>query len=208
MAITKGIFTPKQRIATQSTKPLTFTGQVTQSLTTPSETCEEKSVEGRTISRSEANSILARQESHFWDFKSSRSDGPTVQKISSAFANAEGGEFIVGIEDAKTGSRIDRWQGFKTIEDANWVQQSLVDQADPPAPYDIEYLRVSGFEESGWACLVTVQKSPDVHTRQRKATSISVAAARMLVFVVRRSRTCHFLRGPDPTKTNRSKTTT
>ncbi|MDX3501288.1 ATP-binding protein [Streptomyces sp. ATCC51928] len=120
-------------------------------------------MEGRTISRTEASSILTRQENHFWDFKSSRSDGPTVQKISSAFANAEGGEFIVGIEDPKVGSGIERWQGFKTIEDANWVQQSLVDQVDPPVPYDIEYLRVSGFEESGWACLVTVQKSPDVH---------------------------------------------
>ncbi|MGC5397739.1 RNA-binding domain-containing protein [Streptomyces sp. DT20] len=120
-------------------------------------------MDGRTISKAEADKILGRQESHFWDFKSSRSDGSTIQKISSALANAEGGEFIVGVEDARTGSGIERWQGFDSIEDANWIQQALVDQVEPPIPYDIEYLQIHGIEERGWTCLVTVQKSPDVH---------------------------------------------
>ncbi|WP_327269739.1 putative DNA binding domain-containing protein [Streptomyces sp. NBC_01218] len=120
-------------------------------------------MEGRTITKGEAESILNRQESHFWDFKSATSGGATIQKIASALANAEGGEFIVGIEDPKTGKGITRWQGFGSIEDANWIQQSLVDHVQPPIPYDIEYLRVKGYEQAGWACLVTVQKSPDVH---------------------------------------------
>ncbi|MGW4648112.1 RNA-binding domain-containing protein [Kitasatospora sp. NPDC004289] len=108
-------------------------------------------------------SLIERQESHFWDFKSSESGGRNIQEISSALANAEGGEFAVGIEDSKRFTGIERWKGFATVEDANWLHQALVNDADPPIPYDLEYLWIEGEEHRGVCCLVTVQKSPDVH---------------------------------------------
>ncbi|MER7035270.1 RNA-binding domain-containing protein [Streptomyces albidoflavus] len=117
----------------------------------------------RNISYEEALDLIRRQESHFWDFKSATGNGRNIQEISSAFANAEGGEFIVGIEDAKHASDIDRWKGFPTVEDANWVHQNLVGDVDPPIPYDLEYLWIEGHQARGVCCLVTVQKSADVH---------------------------------------------
>ncbi|MFF0578327.1 ATP-binding protein [Streptosporangium saharense] len=117
----------------------------------------------REISLKDALDIVDRQESHFWDVKSKLSGGAKIQKIASSLANAEGGEFAVGIEDAKTGAGVSRWQGFTTIEDGNWVQSALVQEIHPPIPYDIDFLVIKGQESRGVVCLVTVQKSPDVH---------------------------------------------
>jgi len=120
-------------------------------------------VDERTISLAEATKILERDESHFWDFKSVRSGGKTVQKIAVALANAEGGEFVVGIEDSKSTQGIDRWQGFATQEDANWIHTSLVREITPPVPYELEFLKIASRPKAGLVCLVSIQKSPDVH---------------------------------------------
>ncbi|WP_330478007.1 putative DNA binding domain-containing protein [Streptomyces platensis] len=120
-------------------------------------------MEERYIPYKEAISIINKQESHFWDFKSASGGGKNVQEIASALANAEGGDFIVGIEDSKRCSGIDRWKGFATPEDANWVHQALVGEIDPPVPYELEYLWIEGREDFGACCLVSVQKSADVH---------------------------------------------
>ncbi|MFD6989208.1 ATP-binding protein [Streptomyces sp. NPDC059943] len=120
-------------------------------------------MEERKISRKEALEIINKQESHFWDFKSASGSGRNIQEIASALANAEGGDFIVGIEDEKQASGIDRWKGFLNIEEANWVHQNLAGEIDPPIPYDLEYLWIESLERIGTCCLVTVQKSADVH---------------------------------------------
>ncbi|MHC3425365.1 ATP-binding protein [Streptomyces sp. DT18] len=120
-------------------------------------------MEERTISGKDALEIIGKQESHFWDFKSATSGGRNIQEVACALANAEGGEFIVGVEDEKHASGIDRWRGFGNIEEANWVHQNLVSEVDPPIPYDLEYLWINRNLKRGVCCLVTVQKSGDVH---------------------------------------------
>lgn len=117
----------------------------------------------RKLSLEDAIELINRQESHFWDVKSKLSGGAKIQKIASSLANVEGGEFAVGIEDARTGAGLSRWQGFDTIEDANWIQAALVQDVHPPAPYEIDFLTIEGEESRGIVCLVTIQKSPDVH---------------------------------------------
>ncbi|GAA0705374.1 hypothetical protein GCM10009548_93320 [Streptomyces malaysiensis subsp. malaysiensis] len=143
-------------------------------------------MEERLISHKEALGIIERQESHFWDFKSSSSTGRNIQEISSALANAEGGEFIVGIEDQKRTSGIERWEGFSNIEEANWIHQNLAGEVDPPIPYDLEYLWIAGDEARGVCCLVTVQKSADVHKtskgevlQRRGAQSLKLAGGKI-----------------------------
>lgn len=116
-----------------------------------------------TISKADALDLVAREESQFWDHKSARSGGVTVQKIASALANADGGEFAVGIEDNGKQTGLDRWQGFPSIEDANHIHQSLVKEIDPPVPYSIDWLEVESEESAGVVALVTIQKSPSVH---------------------------------------------
>lgn len=117
----------------------------------------------RTITSEEALDLVARGESHFWDFKSAKSSGKVIQKIGCALANADGGEFLVGVEDAKTGTGLDRWAGFPSVEDGNHVMQSLSVDVTPPVPYSVEWLQVEGHESAGHACLLSVRKSPTVH---------------------------------------------
>jgi ATP-dependent DNA helicase RecG len=118
------------------------------------------------ISEEEALEILNRTEGQFWDDKSAKSansGGKKIQKLACAFANADGGEFAVGIEDRKQASGIDRWQGFGEEEEGNFIHQSLAQAVQPGVPYVIEWLEIEGHEQRGLVALVTVQKSASVH---------------------------------------------
>lgn len=121
-------------------------------------------MERRPISIEEAHALLAREESHFWDVKSRLSKGGVVQKIAVAFANGDGGEFALGIEDAKTSDDApSRWAGYSNIEDLNPVHQALSQECNPPVPYEVDYLEIEGDEGRGFICLITITKSSDVH---------------------------------------------
>jgi ATP-dependent DNA helicase RecG len=117
----------------------------------------------RSISEAEALSILERQESDFWDDKHRLAGGVKVQKIGCALANAEGGEFGVGIRDRKEATGLDRWEGFATQEDGNFIHQSLAQDCDPGVPYTIEWLQITEHPARGIVALVTVHKSVSVH---------------------------------------------
>ncbi|MFF2677663.1 ATP-binding protein [Arthrobacter koreensis] len=120
-------------------------------------------MEKRKISEEEALALIVRDESHLWDQKSARSGGTVVEKIAVALANSDGGEFILGIEDARSGSGILRWSGFASIEEANFIHQALAGDIHPPVPYSYENLEIEGRGSQGIACLVRVEKSVDVH---------------------------------------------
>lgn len=132
----------------------------------------------RTISEKEALEILGRGESHIWDDKSAKAKGATLQKIACAFANAEGGEFAVGIEDRGTDlSGLDRWQGFSYEEEGNHIYQTLVKDLKPAVPYVIEWLEIEGQPERGMVALVTIQKSDAVHETAAGDTRLRKGAA-------------------------------
>lgn len=141
-------------------------------------------MEMRTITLGEALDLIARNESHFWDFKSRMSSGKVVQKVGCALANADGGEFLVGVEDAKTGSGFERWRGFASVEEGNHLMQSLSSDVSPPVPYTAEWLEVDGRGTAGFACLLSIRKSPTVHETadgtvyvRRNAATVKVDAA-------------------------------
>ena len=117
----------------------------------------------RPIPESEALEILNRKEGHFWDDKSAKTKGAALQKIACAFANADGGEFAVGIEDRRKAGGVDRWQGFSSEEDGNFIHQTLVKDISPGVPYSLDWLEIDGEPERGLVALVTVQKSNSVH---------------------------------------------
>jgi ATP-dependent DNA helicase RecG len=132
----------------------------------------------RAISEKEALEILGRGENHVWDDKSAKAKGATLQKIACAFANAEGGEFGVGIEDRKTGlSGLDRWQGFSYEEEGNHIHQTLVRDIKPAIPYVVEWLEIEGQPERGLVALVTIQKSDSVHETAAGETRLRNGAA-------------------------------
>lgn len=64
------------------------------------------------ISEADYIALAEREESHFFDHKAIAISGKTVQKIATAFANADGGDFIIGVADVAERLFVaQRWQG-------------------------------------------------------------------------------------------------
>ena len=100
-----------------------------------------------------------REEGHTFDNKAFHISGKKVQKIASAFSNADGGDFVIGIADRKEEADIKaRWQG-QLIEAFNGHIQAL-GEVQPSIDADYTFLRVLG--RPGAVLLVSVQKSSEV----------------------------------------------
>ena len=65
----------------------------------------------------ESTKILSLEEGHFIDLKSKDISPAKLTKSLSGFANAEGGELFIGIDEEGEGKRT--WRGFERVEDAN-----------------------------------------------------------------------------------------
>lgn len=80
------------------------------------------------LSEKDTLELSSRQESHFYDRKARAIDGKKIQKISTAFAYADGGDFVIGIKDDKDKPEPSkRWDGNPTKEDFDLVFLNLVD---------------------------------------------------------------------------------
>ncbi|MEA5450003.1 RNA-binding domain-containing protein [Leptolyngbya sp. CCNP1308] len=112
-----------------------------------------------TISPAEENTLLELEESHFIDLKSSRIAPASLQKHFVAFANTDGGEIYVGIEDKKvTGERI---IGFDKPESANDIVQVLMTATKPSVEgVDWEFIN---FGNRGLVLHISVPKSAHLH---------------------------------------------
>ncbi|MES9975095.1 MAG: ATP-binding protein [Candidatus Thiodiazotropha sp.] len=119
------------------------------------------------IEKKDALDILTQDEGHFFDRKALGINGRGIQKIAIAFANADGGEFIVGIKDEKEEPVIEkRWSGAEVPEEFNGLLQALFD-VQPTLSITYDALFSEEFE--GYLLRVSVDKSSDVHkTRQEK----------------------------------------
>lgn len=72
------------------------------------------------ISPEQRDKILAAEESHFLDLKSTEIKPAKLSRTISAFANASGGEVYVGVEEDLTlPDKVRTWRGFKDQEAAN-----------------------------------------------------------------------------------------
>jgi len=114
----------------------------------------------RNITNKEKANFCDRNENHFYDNKAFGIRGDKIQKIATAFANADGGEFIVGIKDKKEDTVIlNRWQGITEQEEFNTVFQNL-QEIQPSIPHTIEFLKD---EDETYALRITIEKSQSVH---------------------------------------------
>lgn len=107
----------------------------------------------------ERQQLLNIQEDHFNDVKSLRIKPSKLQKSFVAFANADGGDLYVGIEDKKvTGERL---IGFGSVEEANEIIEVLLHQTKPSVEnVNIEFI---DFGHNGYVLHVSIPKSPLVH---------------------------------------------
>lgn len=116
------------------------------------------------ISLDDALEIMNNDESHFMDFKGKQIKGSKLQITVTAFANSDGGEIYVGIEDEKTAvpKLIDRWKGFNNQEEANSLTQTISCDISPSPPIDFEFYEIDGLN-NGLILKIMVNKSSEIH---------------------------------------------
>jgi ATP-dependent DNA helicase RecG len=111
------------------------------------------------ISLAERTKLLAQHEGHFCDFKSIAISPSKLTKTISAFANSEGGEVYVGVdEDKATGGKS--WAGFPNPEAANAHLQ--VFEKLFPLGHGYGYTFIKSADSLGYVLKVDIIKSPDI----------------------------------------------
>ena len=113
------------------------------------------------VTQEEALAISGRGEDHFFERKSIRVPGRQIQKAIAAFANADGGELIIGVADDKEEADSERrWIGAPSIEQLNAALQNA--QEIQPA-VDLRYEFLKCLERSGYVLRLLIEKSSQVH---------------------------------------------
>lgn len=111
------------------------------------------------INEREVDKLLAVEEGHFLDLKSLRIAPAKLTISISAFANAEGGELFVGVEEDNTTDNR-KWLGFNTMEDANGHIQAFEVLFPLGTEFGYEFLRGPGV--NGVVLKVSVNKTRDI----------------------------------------------
>lgn len=111
------------------------------------------------ITPKEIEALLNTVEDHFNDFKSKQIAPNKLQETFVAFANADGGNIYIGIEDAASGR--ERVSGFNEPEEANAIIATLLENTTPAVEnVEIEYFKTPS---NGLILHVDIPKSPKVH---------------------------------------------
>lgn len=120
-------------------------------------------IEVAKITANQLNQILQAQESHFLELKSVDIQPAKLSKFLSGFANADGGEIYIGIDEVNTGSCKTRsWRGFIDQESANGHIQ-LFEQLFPLGEYySYTFLTTEG--ALGLVLQVIIHKSREIVT--------------------------------------------
>lgn len=117
-------------------------------------------METKVISLQEANDLIEKEEGHFFDQKAKEISGVKIQKIVSAYANADGGECVIGIKDIKDEPKTElRWEGMPFVESYNALLENL-NQVIPTIEYECTFLKSP---YSGYVLSIKVEKSLYVH---------------------------------------------
>lgn len=147
----------------------------------------------KTISFEDAHGIMRKEESHFLDFKSFEIQGAKIQKVAVAFANADGGEFLIGIKDIKDEPRIrQRWDGGSKIEDFNYHLQAL-SEITPTLDFSITFLECENL--SGYVMQVFIEKGSTVHETASKEVFLRKGAQSLKITDHQRIAELRFAKG-------------
>ena len=128
----------------------------------------------KNISKEEADKLIEKEESHFFDQKAKEISGDKVQKISVAFANTDGGEFCIGIKDKKDEPITEnRWDGFDTMEEYNAILSNFL-SISPCLEYKCCFLKCDSYK--GYLLDIKIDKSLSVHQTSAKKIYIRQGA--------------------------------
>lgn len=131
-------------------------------------------MEIRKLSKKDALLYCTREEDHFFDRKAFGIKGDKIQRIAVAFANSDGGEFVVGVADEKEDvDPIKRWQPVDRIEKFNPIIQALND-IEPIVDYRCVFLKYETI--SGYVLSITIEKGKQVHETSQKTVIVRKGA--------------------------------
>ena len=113
------------------------------------------------ITEDQKDKILSLEEGYFIDLKAIEIAPSKLAKHIAAFANAEGGELYVGIDETKMHDSVARfWRGFNNIEAANGHIQAFENLF--PFDRDVEYVFLSCAGATGLVLQIIVQKTREI----------------------------------------------
>lgn len=126
------------------------------------------------IQKDDIMALLALNEDHFNDVKSKRIAPAKLQETFVAFANSDGGDLYVGIEDkSDSGERV---VGFSEPEEANAIIATLLEETLPAVEnVSVEFLDTNG---NGLILHFGIPKSPKVHYTASGDCFIRINAAK------------------------------
>ncbi|MHB1684123.1 MAG: ATP-binding protein [Bacilli bacterium] len=114
-----------------------------------------------TIERSQLKKILDYKESHFVDLKAIDIAPSKLSRTIAAFANADGGEIYIGIDETDSdGTKIRTWRGFSDYEAANGHLQ-IFEQLFPLGQF-FEYMFLECQNEKGLLLKVDIHKAREI----------------------------------------------
>lgn len=113
------------------------------------------------INKQAAKIILSCREGHFIDVKSKEIAPNKLSRHLSAFANADGGEMFIGIDEDKQHNEM-KWNGFLRQEDANGHIQCFESLFPLGQEYRYEFFTCKGL--TGYILHIEISKSQDIKT--------------------------------------------
>ncbi|MCO6487687.1 MAG: putative DNA binding domain-containing protein [Phaeodactylibacter sp.] len=119
-------------------------------------------IETREITAEQLKMILSYDEDHYKDLKSKRIAPGKLTRSLSAFANAEGGELFIGIEEVKQGDGVKKrvWDGFTDVEEANGHIQAFEELF--PLSDEFSYTFLSVPTETGLVLQIGILKTREI----------------------------------------------
>ncbi|MEA5508026.1 RNA-binding domain-containing protein [Halotia wernerae UHCC 0503] len=115
-------------------------------------------IKTKPIDYKQAVKLLKSQEDHFLDFKAKDIAPSKVTKSIAAFANADGGDLYIGLDEDKT-EKIFKWRGFDRVEDVNGFVQIFEELFPLGQDFLYEFL---SFSNNGYVLHVEIKKTRDI----------------------------------------------
>jgi ATP-dependent DNA helicase RecG len=115
------------------------------------------------LSAHEVGLAITTPEDHFGDVKAIEVSPAKLTRSMSAFANADGGDLFVGIDERKSrGNVVRSWRGFSTVEDANGHLQAFEATFPLGTAAEYEFLEQEDDPAAGLVLKASIRKAPDI----------------------------------------------
>jgi ATP-dependent DNA helicase RecG len=132
------------------------------------------------ITPDQMKQILNLEEGHFADLKRIEVTPAKLSRSIAAFANADGGDLFIGVDETvSAGAKVRMWRGFASEEDANGHVQAFEALFPLGQDFSYEFLRMDGLP--GFVLRVEIQKTSDIKTATNGAVYVRRGAQNLPV---------------------------